>query len=881
MKPEKNDLRRKTKSFLCVVAIGGLLAPGAGAAEGLPGSVVYQTGDPYGYRIPSLVTTQRGTLLAFAERRVGLHDHAKNDIVLRRSTNLGDTWSPVQVIADEGGDSLNDLCAVVLDSGRVLLMYQRYPEGVHSRSSGHTVIAEPGFGGAKNVRAYLTHSDDDGLTWSEPREITRDARPEGAISIGSPGVGIQLTRGRHAGRVLLPVYETYHVGNNQREWTNSVLISDDRGETWRRGRSVAMNRAAPGFGNEAQVVELSDGSVLMSARNQGGAAGRKMAVSRDGGETWGPYAERDDLLTPACMSSVIRYRWPRGDAPGVLLHSLPNTEKSRSKGTIFLSRDDGATWPISRLLEPEGFAYSVLTKLPNGQIGCLYEGSGYKTIRFVRFSLDWVMGREAGVAGASATAAAPKKDIRPNILLITSEDNGPELGCYGDPYVRTPRLDQLAAEGVRFVNAYVTYSVCSPSRASILTGLYPHQNGQVGLATHKFAMYEKFENIYTLLKDAGYRTGMLGKLHVNPESAFPMDFRAITGSNFNNRPVHRYAEEAGKFFDAGSDPFFLMVNYPDAHFPLLTQQYGVPADPLRGEDVVTLPWIGADSPRLRQFTADYYNCLERLDTGVGALLDRLAESGKADNTLVIYLGDHGAQFSRGKTSVYEAGLRIPLIVRWPGNARAGLAPEELVSTIDLLPTMLGAAGVKTPRDRPGHALQPLLAGRAAPDWPKHVYGVTTGSSPNLYYPQFSVRNERYKLIVSPVRDRENTCARSYIDQLNAFFKAGTTEQEMQASPKHIARAYAVYLNPPLLELYDLKNDPYEWRNLADDPKHASALAELRGRLENWRAETRDPFADEGLLRRFTEEHDAAMKMNYRGDKTFRWQYLDYFERYMR
>jgi len=144
---------------------------------------------------------------------------------------------------------------------------------------------------------------------------------------------------------------------------------------------------------------------------------------------------------------------------------------------------------------------------------------------------------------------------QPNVLLIVSEDNGPELGCYGDPYAYTPNLDQLAAEGVRFENAFVPYSVCSPSRACFLTGLYPHQNGQIGLATHKFAMYRKnTPNFASILKKHGYRTGLIGKLHINPESAFPFDFRAIPGANFNRtKSVADYTAEAARFFAEAQD----------------------------------------------------------------------------------------------------------------------------------------------------------------------------------------------------------------------------------------------------------------------------------------------------------------------------------------
>ena len=480
---------------------------------------------------------------------------------------------------------------------------------------------------------------------------------------------------------------------------------------------------------------------------------------------------------------------------------------------------------------------------------------------------------------AQSALSAGQPPRRPNVLLIVSEDNGPELSCYGDPYVKTPHLDQLAAAGVRFENAFVPYSVCSPSRACFLTGLYPHQNGQIGLATHKYAMYRKWPNMVSLLKEAGYRTGYIGKIHVNPESAFPIDFRAIPGANFHNRPVKKYADEAAKFINDSDAPFFLSVNYPDAHFPLHRQQHGLPKAPLDGKSAKPLPWVGADSPRLRTATANYYNCMMRLDSGVGMLLSELQKSGKADNTLVIYLGDHGAQFSRGKCSVYEAGLRIPLIVRYPGVCKPGQVRDELTSSLDLLPTVLAAVGAPAPSNLAGRSLLPLLRGKEVP-WRTHVFGVTAGSAPSLYYPQQSVRDRRYKLILSPLRGRVNLRALAYLNQKNTHFIAGTTQLEIDASEPTVSAAYARYLNPPEMELYDLENDPHEWNNLADDPKFATIQEALLKVIRQWQDHTRDPLGDPKMLQMFTAEHDRAATINYRRDKSFRWGYLDYFQKFM-
>ena len=165
-------------------------------AEELQQTTVFSTeevdGVKYGYRIPSIVTTQKGTLLAFAERRVGLHDHAQNDIVLKRSFNNGETWENMQIIADFGNSSLNDPLAVVLEAGRILLMFKMYPYGVHARNSGWIQMADNGYDGPRNTKAYITWSDDDGVNWETPKEITKMIRPHDRINSGSPGIGIQL-----------------------------------------------------------------------------------------------------------------------------------------------------------------------------------------------------------------------------------------------------------------------------------------------------------------------------------------------------------------------------------------------------------------------------------------------------------------------------------------------------------------------------------------------------------------------------------------------------------------------------------------------------------------------------------------------------------------
>jgi len=492
--------------------------------------------------------------------------------------------------------------------------------------------------------------------------------------------------------------------------------------------------------------------------------------------------------------------------------------------------------------------------------------------------LPLLVGVALALEVASAQAPTPSESApSPNILLLVSEDHGPELGCYGDPHARTPRIDRLASQGVRFGRAFVPYSVCSPSRAAFLTGLHPQQNGQIGLATHRFAMTRGHATLPALLQGAGYRTGRIGKLHVNPASDFPFDFERYPGSNFQQRRVSEFAAAAREFFESCEGPFFLSVNFPDAHFPLIRQQEGLPRTPHGPEEVRPLPWVGADSSRLRQATADYYSCLARLDEGVGRILDELEAAGLAQSTLVLFLSDHGAQFSRGKTSCYEAGLRVPFLLRWPGVAQEGVVRDELVSTLDIVPTVCEAVGIELPPKLTGRALQPLLAAAEVEDWRQHVFAMGTGSAPSLGWLQFAVRSERYKLIVNPWSGSENRCARAYLEQRNAHFVAGTDEAELEEAPEHVRDAYATWLRPPAVELYDLEDDPNEWLDRADDP----ALAEVRGRLlhelEAFRRSIADPFLDPLVLERFTGEQTAALTHPYRREPGFSWTYLTDFE----
>lgn len=469
----------------------------------------------------------------------------------------------------------------------------------------------------------------------------------------------------------------------------------------------------------------------------------------------------------------------------------------------------------------------------------------------------------------TAMAAREKYGQRkPNILLIVSEDNGPQLSCYGDRCVKTPNLDKLAAEGVRFESAFVTHASCSPSRSSIFTSLYPHQNGQIGLASHKYSMHSKCPNIPSLLKKEGYRTGIIGKIHVNPQSAFPFDFNR---KHTFTRDVRKIAAVANEFITTSDEPFFLMVNYLDAHIKFINQQDGIPEKPLGPDDVKTPPFVGIDTPMARKSVAGYYNSISRLDTGIGMLLELLAKAGHSENTLIIYLSDHGPQLSRCKTSCYESGLKIPFIVRWPRQAKEGLVRSEMVSTVDILPTILDAVGAETPAGLAGRSILPLIKGKTVP-WREYLFGEFTAHGAMIYFPQRSVRDRRYKLIVNLLQDRPSPSLAYWVR-----LKIDVTDASLATASAEVRRAYDIFHNPPTEELYDLEKDPYEFNNLAGKPEYAAIQERLRVWLKSWQKQTNDPLTDPAKLAKLTKEHDGLDK-NFMKDKTFKWKYHGYLFR---
>ncbi|MDJ0702486.1 MAG: sulfatase [Leptolyngbyaceae cyanobacterium MO_188.B28] len=457
-----------------------------------------------------------------------------------------------------------------------------------------------------------------------------------------------------------------------------------------------------------------------------------------------------------------------------------------------------------------------------------------------------MLGGGAVTVGAAAGFARPRK--RPNLLLITADDMGVTAGCYGDTTVATPRLDALAKSGVQFMRGYVTQASCSSSRSSMFTGLYPHQNGQLGLANRGYTMHRGVPTLPMLLKQNGYRTGVFGKVHVHPESDLPFDWNVHRPQGLDTRDVRACAAYAEQFLqESGDTPWFLLASFSDPHKPFPPQVEGLPEKPIGPEDISPFAVHGEiDTPAVRQEVAGYYNAVQRVDWGVGLLLDLLERTQTLKDTLIVFVGDHGPPFSRGKTTCYEFGVHVPFLVAGRGVKPA--VRSEFVSTVDIMPTLLRAARIDFDPPTGSRELQPILLG-GRPTWRESICTEFTTHGPG-FAPQRAIRDDRYKLIHNLLPGRRKPGIG--VDRC----KIKDALSDPKWADTRAKRAFAVIEDPPEFELYDLTQDPIEYDNLAGRPEGAEVEQRLKAELLAWRRTTQDPLLDANAfdaLKQYTDD----------------------------
>ena len=449
------------------------------------------------------------------------------------------------------------------------------------------------------------------------------------------------------------------------------------------------------------------------------------------------------------------------------------------------------------------------------------------------------MNRRQFLGGATLL---PQASRRPkNILLLIGDDHGRHAGAYGDAQAKTPNLDRLAKEGVCFTNAFCTTASCSASRSVMLSGLQNHANGQYGHAhaEHHFSYLPFVKPTPRLLKDSGYLSGIVGKLHVGPDPVFGWDYQAGGG-----RDVQAIAESSRKFIrSAGNKPWYLHVGYIEPHRGRAagTDEFGnmdypgvkrTPFDPAK----IRVPSFLPDLPEVRQDVAQYYEAANRLDQGIGMLLDVLKETGHIDNTLILYAGDNGMPFPNAKTNTYDAGIRLPFIVRSPGQTRRGVVNNAMVSFVDILPTFLEWAGARGP-DYPlhGRSVLPILEQENPAGW-EEIHFSHTYHEITMYYPMRGMRTRRHKYIRNLFAELEYPFASDL--WASPTWQAILKQGEGGMIGKRPVRQY---LHRAPEELFDITTDPDEVHNLAASAEHRGVVEQMRAQVDAYRRKTKDPW----------------------------------------
>lgn len=435
------------------------------------------------------------------------------------------------------------------------------------------------------------------------------------------------------------------------------------------------------------------------------------------------------------------------------------------------------------------------------------------------------------LAGLLAGSFLVQSQQQPNFVFIIADDVGwDDFGCYGNSVVKTPNIDQLASEGHRFTNVFLTASSCSPSRCSIISGKYPHSNGAAELHT---PLPETEIPFPLLLKENGYYTAQAGKWHMGPNV---------------HRAFDRYTDNNGYDIGNGGEdnwvpfvkerpkdkPFFFWLASLDAHRPWGADTFHITHDPA----TVRVPVYFEDTPETRQDMASYYNEIGRFDFFIGKVRAELERQGVLDNTVIMVMSDNGSPFPRCKTRVYDSGMKTPLVIYWPkGIQSEGAEPSGLVSAIDIAPTILHLAGIEPPAEYQGKSFVPVLKD------PSAEIRDLVFSEHNWHDYEAHERMVRTKDFLYVLNARPNLPNGGPADS-----KVSPTQADLnmvrdngQLTP---AQADIFVVPRSAEELFDVKNDPLQLLNLASMPEHQKKLKEMRQQLKDWQEKTGDSTPDD-------------------------------------
>ncbi|KAJ8730458.1 hypothetical protein PYW07_017496 [Mythimna separata] len=473
---------------------------------------------------------------------------------------------------------------------------------------------------------------------------------------------------------------------------------------------------------------------------------------------------------------------------------------------------------------------------------------------------------------APAIVLSDKPAKSGNVLILLADDGGFELGSYMNKICQTPNLDALAKRGLLFNNAFTSVSSCSPSRAALLTGTPSHQNGMYGLhrAEHHFNSFDNVASMPNLLRKHGVMTGIIGKKDVGPAAAYKFDFEQTEENNHVNQVgrnithIKLLTREFLAQANQENKSFLLYVSFHDPHrcghtdpqFGPFCERFGSGEEgmglipdwhPIYYQwEQIQLPYFVQDTEAARRDIAAQYTTISRLDQGVGLVLKELRDAGHLDDTLVIYTSDNGIPFPSGRTNFYDPGLREPMIIASPKpNTRKHEASYAMVSLLDVMPTVMDWFNIPfgedsndiTQSDRP-KSLLPILEKEPPYSESDAIFASQTHHEITMYYPMRAVRTRRYKLIHNlnfgmpfPI-DQDLYVSPTFQDLLN---------RTRSKQPLPWYKTLTQYYYRPQWELYDVRADPLESRNLHGKPSLQQVEADLQARLLRWQGDTADPW----------------------------------------